>query len=153
MLKKAQSFLPQIAAAILLVATAMIFLPGVVWRGTILGVDFIIDYSGLQSVFGQASDPEIKFSFGAFLGWLLLLASVVLSVVGGLNKKLGLLVLVAAGLALVGAVLVFFEAAFFNAANGVENFKLDVGPILGGIFGLLGAGAAGFAGVTALKSN
>lgn len=160
MKKKFNAYLPLLAGVLLIVAALMVFLPGVNVTTTLLGRDHVDTYTGLQAVFGQKEDPALKFNLGAFLGWVLLLGAGALCLVGTLNRKLGMLVLVAAGVAVAGAVLVFLEAVFFkdvnaNALAGLldSKFSIAAGPIIGGILGILGALAAGYAGVRALMSK
>ncbi|MGI6714046.1 MAG: hypothetical protein ACOX3K_03205 [Bacilli bacterium] len=159
MKKKFKAYLPIIAGVVLIVAALMIFLPSAIKQTTtLLGVTNVEEYYGLFVVFGHKEDPALKFNFGAFLGWVLLLGAGVICLIGALNRKLGILVLLAGNIAAVGAVLVLFTATFFRASNNLisgENLKytIGVGPILGGIFGLIGAAAADYAGVKALMSK
>ena len=157
-MQKFKAYLPLIAGVILIIAAVMIFLPGVVQRTPSPLGDLTVEYSGLQAVFGQSEDPKLKFNVGVFIGWMFVLGAGVMSLIGALNKKLGILVLVGAGVAIAGSVLVFLEAVLFKSVNdfsGILNttYNLGVGPILGGIFAIIGASAAGYAGVKAFLSK
>lgn len=158
-MQKFKAYLPLIAGVILIIATFMIFLPGVIQKTpNPLGGDFTVDYSGLQVVFGQAENPKLEFNVGVFIGWVFMFGAGVVSLIGALNKKLGVLVLVGVGVAIVGSVLVFLEAVFFKSANDFSSifnttYNLGIGPILGGIFGIIGTASAGYAGFKALLSK
>ncbi|MDR2867604.1 MAG: hypothetical protein LBV55_02980 [Acholeplasmatales bacterium] len=117
----------------------------------IIGDDLLI--KGWEYTFGH-KEPlrEVKVGWFAILPFIFLVLGTLGTFVGATKYKKFLFI--AAGLLLVGSVLLFFTKTFvlaeFKSENGdlayklvKDGYKLRGGPIVGGIFGILAAGAAG----------
>ncbi len=139
------------AAAVCLafMATVSMFFPAV--KMTVEGIfgSYSTEVSGIHAVFGgtitegneyiQLTVAEYGFNFLVLLGYLLPLVSIVVSYLA-YKGKTDLLHLIAAGLCIVGAILIFLEPTLFASVNEIsENIVCTalVGPILGGIFAIL----------------
>lgn len=139
------------AAAVCLgfMAFVALFFPAV--KMTVEGIlgTYSQEVSGIHAVFGgtitegnehiQLTVAEYGFNFMAFLGYLLPLIAAALSLLA-FKSKGNLLNFVAAGLCLVGAILIFLEPTFFASVNEINEkvvCSLLIGPILGGVFAIL----------------
>ena len=80
-------------------------------------------------------------SWISFIGYLLVLLAAVGLCASIFLKGNKLLTLVLAGVLVVGAILIFIEAAVVNGRVDANMYHLAAGPIFAGIFALLAAGA------------
>ena len=78
-------------------------------------------------------------SWISFVGYLLVLLAAVGLCASIFLKGNKLLTLVLAGALLLGAILIFIEAAVVNGRADVSAYHLAAGPVLAGIFALLAA--------------
>lgn len=141
-----------LAAVLGVVAVCMIFVTAFVVKDSGTGA-MDATYTGLQTVFGYASDDVeyLLFSFMNLLPYVLVLAGVVLTALKffGIVKS-SLMDWVSAGLFVAGGVLFFFTANFtvltedytnlIKVANVIKTYVttgLGAGPIVAGICSIL----------------
>ena len=133
----------RVAAALLgVVAFIMMFLDQV----EVFLADNSLGKAGMDALFGNADSALLKNgSVISFIGYILVAAGAVCSVLSLFlfkGKKIDLLLLVIAGLAMIaGAVMIFVMPAVLKDSNKTllnYEYKLVVAPILAGIFGAVG---------------
>lgn len=136
----------RVAAALLgVVAFIMMFLDQV----EVFLADNSLGKAGMDALFGNADSALLKNgSVISFIGYILVAAGAVCSVLSLFlfkGKKIDLLLLVIAGLAMIaGAVMIFVMPVVLKDSNKTllnYEYKLVVAPILAGIFGAVGGAA------------
>ncbi len=144
-----------------ILAFCMMFLDAVTYTGKILGTNF--SFTGSQLAFGDKIKNEavevetLKFNIMTLLGFALPLIGGVLALLfkNGLITKI-----VTTACFVVGAVFLFSTTGFTAISLGqdtkdlivaVYTEKLAIGPILGGIFAIIGAVVCFFKGSIAKK--
>lgn len=158
--KKLRYFIPGAIACVLgIAAFCMMFLQAISY-GEIGGES--IGYTGAQLAFGYKQDLVVtdvtvwSFNIMIFLGFLLPLAGGILSLITG-NGLLTKIITTACFV--VGAVFLFSLTAYLGIGEGDSlgsiignnGAKLAIGPILGGVFAVLGAVVCFFKGTIAKK--
>lgn len=145
-MKQLKKFLPLIGGGLLVLAALFLFLPAVKVGVTGLGVTVWGDpVSGGHAMFGRTVEgiQDLKFNVGMFITFLLGLGAGAVAIVTYFKKN-ELLSYIALGLGALFFIFAFLSGVFFKGANGLGDgvkIALQVGPILAGIFGILGAGA------------
>lgn len=145
-MKQLKKFLPLIGGGLLVLAALFLFLPAVKVGVTGLGVTVWGDpVSGGHAMFGRTVEgiQVQKFNVGMFITFLLGLGAGAVAIVTYFKKN-ELLSYIALGLGALFFIFAFLSGVFFKGANGLGDgvkIALQVGPILAGIFGILGAGA------------
>lgn len=145
-MKQLKRFLPLIGGGLLVLAALFLFLPAVKVGVTGLGVTVWGDpVSGGHAMFGRTVEgiQVQKFNVGMFITFLLGLGAGAVAIVTYFKKN-ELLSYIALGLGALFFIFAFLSGVFFKGANGLGDgvkIALQVGPILAGIFGILGAGA------------
>ena len=123
-------------------------------------------YSGISAVFGggtaqisiggwsNSGSVDAKLAWPALIGWILILVAMVIILAGiilpllkvkALDKFLGLITLVAAGLLIVAAIFAFVSKGVLFAVNEYNNandWTLGAGWVIGGILFILAGGVA-----------
>lgn len=145
-MKQLKKFLPLIGGGLLVLAALFLFLPAVKVGVSVLGVTVWDDpVSGGHAMFGRTVEgiQVQKFNVGMFITFLLGLGAGAVAIVTYFKKN-ELLSYIALGLGALFFIFAFLSGVFFKGANGLGDgvkIALQVGPILAGIFGILGAGA------------
>jgi len=148
-MKQLKKFLPLIGGGLLVLAALFLFLPAVKAGVSVLGVTVWDDpVSGGHAMFGRTVEgiQDLKFNVGMFITFLLGLGAGAVAIVTYFKKN-ELLSYIALGLGALFFIFAFLSGVFFKGANGLGaagvevKIALQVGPILAGIFGILGAGA------------
>ncbi|NLI94700.1 MAG: hypothetical protein GX350_02670 [Erysipelotrichaceae bacterium] len=145
-MKQLKKFLPLIGGGLLVLAALFLFLPAVKVGVSVLGVTVWDDpVSGGHAMFGRTVEgiQDLKFNVGMFITFLLGLGAGAVAIVTYFKKN-ELLSYIALGLGALFFIFAFLSGVFFKGANGLGDgvkIALQVGPILAGIFGILGAGA------------
>lgn len=106
---------------------------------------FVTEVSGLHAVFGgsvqnvQLAPTEYNFNFIVLIGYLLPIASLVLSILA--FKKEGILLnYIAAILCFLSTIIMFLEPTLFTVFNKVNsNYNVSIlfGPVLGGVLAII----------------
>ncbi len=146
--KMLKNILGYVAAGLGLIAFIMIFLKAV--SRTEMGIEMSVKGSEIAFGHKEGGVKVLSFNFLALLAYLLPLAGGVVALVAGFKKN-DMLNWVAAGLFIVGAILLFLMPSIwylFPAEKEAKKFlkayelKLAVGAILAAIFAILGAAAS-----------
>ena len=146
-----------------ILALCMMFLDGVTYEGKVLGSSFSftgmkLAFGGEVEIVGGVSVDALEFNIMTTLGFFLPLIGGVLALVfkNGLITKI-----VTTACFVVGAVFLFSTTGFTSISLGGSDVKdaltalysekLAIGPILGGIFAVIGAVVCFFKGTIAKK--
>ena len=143
--------MPVIAIVLGVISIIMMFLPAVGIKGT------ETTYTGWQTAFGYTEEtmiadvPVFNFSLVLFIGFVLMLAGVVLAVFQAVSPKGKFFALLAVVCFVVAVLCWFFQIQFLSVGDGFtaggilnpdiakDNMQLGIGAILGGITSTLGA--------------